>query len=387
VPEKVRAAVMVEPGRIEVKKFPYPEVPKDAALVKMEMSGICGTDKDMYKGEIIHPGGVTTPFPIIPGHENVGVIAEIGEEAAVRMEVEGHKLRKGDRVVAACDVLCGECYWCRHGFSYPWCENWIGYGTTISCKDPPHLFGGWSEYMYILPKAFLFKVPEDMPLETAVLTEPMAVAYGALSKASSPCSLALDMGGFGAGDTVVVQGPGPLGLCHALMARIVGVERIVAVGSGSDRDQYRLKLAEDLGIIDYGVNIENPGKRVKEVLRLIGSRGADLVIECAGAPQALLEGLEMLRRGGTYLELGNFIDKGVTVPLNPALHICAKNARIIGVTGMPYHAYGKALRVMYKYGDRFPFADLVTHKFGLEDVEEAMRVAMRGKSLKVVITP
>lgn len=387
MPEKVSAAVMVKPGRIEVREFPYPEVPKDSALVRMEMSGICGTDKDMYKGEIIHPGGIATPFPIIPGHENVGVIAEIGEEAAVRMEVEGHKLREGDRVVAACDVLCGECYWCRHGFSYPWCENWIGYGTTISCNDPPHLFGGWAEYMYILPRVFLFKVPEGIPLENAVLTEPMAVAYGALSKVSSPCSLALDMGGVEAGDTVVVQGPGPLGLCHAFMARVMGAGRIIAVGSGSNHDRSRLELAEEMGAIDDYVNVRDPVDRVREVLRLSEGRGADLVIECAGAPRAVLEGLEMLRRGGTYLELGNFIDKGVTVPLNPALHICAKNARIIGVTGMPYHAYSKALRIMSRYGGKIPFSGLVTHRFRLDEAEEAMKVAMKGESLKVVITP
>lgn len=384
---EVKAVVMVEPGWIEVNKFPYPDVPSDAALLKVEMSGICGTDKHMYSGEIIHPGRIITPFPIIPGHENVGVIAEIGEEAAGRMEGGGFELKEGDKVVAACDVLCGECYWCKHVFGYPWCENWIGYGTTISCKEPPHLFGGWAEYMYILPKTFLFKVPQDLTLEAAVLTEPMAVAYGSLIKASSSYSLAFDVGGFGAGNTVVVQGPGPLGLCHAVMAKIMGAENIVAVGSGSEEDRYRLNLAKELNIIDDGVNATDPKERVKDVLRLIGGKGADLVIECAGAPPAVIEGLEMLRKGGTFLELGNFIDKGITVPLNPAVHICSKNARIIDITGMPYPAYGSALKVMQRYNNKIPFEKLVTHKFRLEEAERAMKTAINGRCLKVVITP
>src|SRR5208282_1137051 len=136
---KVRAAVMVRPGKIELQEFPYPKIPANSALVKME---ICGTDKHMYKGETMHPGQIESTFPIIPGHENVGVIEEIGQEAK-SLEVEGKSLQPQDRVVPVCDVVCGECYVCRTSFGFTAsCERDRGYGTTISCKDPPHLFGG-----------------------------------------------------------------------------------------------------------------------------------------------------------------------------------------------------------------------------------------------------
>src|SRR5208337_745930 len=110
---KVRAAaVMVRPGKIELQEFPYPKIPANSALVKMEMSRICGTDKHMYKGETMHPGQIESTFPIIPGHENVGVIEEIGQEAK-SLEVERKSLQPQDRVVPVCDVVCGECYVCR----------------------------------------------------------------------------------------------------------------------------------------------------------------------------------------------------------------------------------------------------------------------------------
>ena len=380
----VKAAVILAPGEIEIKEFPYPEVDDDTALMKMEMSGICGTDNHMYKGETVHLGVHDTPFPIIPGHENVGTLADIGEVAAGKMEIEGGNLKKGDRVVAACDVLCGECYNCRHTFGYAWCENQLEYGTLLSCSKSPYLFGGWAEYMYILPKVFLFKVPDGMKLETAVLTEEMAVAYGSLLKAALPYPLALE--GFGPGDTVVVQGPGPLGICHAIMARIMGAGDIIIVGPGIEDSEVRMGLVERLGIADQTINISEPKERVDEVLKLTGGRGADLVVECTDSPHAVGEGLEMLRKGGTFIEAGNFVDVGPTT-LNPNVLICGNNARIIGVTSMPYQGYSKVLRIMERHSKNIPFDKVVTHSFTIDEAEKALSTTIGGRCLKAVITP
>jgi len=252
----------------------------------------------------------------------------------------------------------------------------------MSCRNPPHLFGGWSEYMYLLPNVYVTKVPEGIPWETAVLTEPMAVAYGAISKAMQPYSIAKE--GFGPGDTVVVQGVGPLGALNAMMARTVGVDTVIAVDSSG----YRLELARRLGV-DHTINmkdIKRPEERTREVLELTNGRGADLVIECAGSPEAVIEGLEMLRTGGTYIEEGNFVDTG-WVSINPHKHLCAKNVRVIGVAGMPHRGYAVALNLFKRFADRFSFNEIVTHRFPLEQAEKALNTAMGPNCMKVVIAP
>ena len=379
---KVRAAVMTGPGRIEIREFPYPRIAPDCALVRMEMSGICGTDKHMYKGETLHPRGQETAFPIIPGHENVGIIEELGKDAT-GLEVEARELHEGDRVVPVCDVQCGQCYVCRTSFGFTTsCERDLGYGTTLSCKDPPHLFGGWAEYMYILPKALMARVPDGVPPEAAVLTEVMTVAYCGFDKAMSPYPLAKE--GFGPGDTVAVLGAGPLGICHGIMAKMAGADRIIVIGA----PETRLELAKQL-CADHVLNIEkikDPQERLQQVLALTDNRGADLVAECAGVPEAVSQGLDMLRVGGTLLVAGNYVDMGPT-QINPQRQILSKNVHIIGVNGQTASSYAACLRLTKRFSQTMPIEKMVTHKFKIEDAEAAMKRALSMQSVEVVITP
>lgn len=359
----------------------------------MELVGICGTDKHMYKGRVEHPGA-TVAFPVIPGHEVVGLIAEIGDRAAEAMEVEGEKLKVGDRVVLSCDLRCEECYWCKQVYGYGYCENvrWVDgvrrrvtYGITISCKQPPHLFGGMAEYIYITPGTRLAKVPEGIPPEVAVLAEPLACVHGSFGRATQSYAK-IKPDGFGPYDTMVVQGAGPMGILHALWARIIGVGQIIMTGSGSSFDAVRLKLASELGV-EYTINEPTPEERIEHVLELTKGRGADLVIECAGVPKAVPEGLEMLRRyGGTYIEFGSYVDTG-SVEMNPWKHICARNARIFGQWGYTYQSLAYALKVSQKYSD-IPLRRVVTHKFIIDQADKAYRKAIEATdALKVVICP
>jgi len=387
----VKAAVMIKPGEIEIRSFPLPEISEDEALIKMELSGICGTDKNVYQGNITHPGGIVTPFPIIPGHENVGVISEIGDAASAEMEARGYPLKKGDRVVPMCDVPISKNNICNFIYGYlGWCKKIIGYGTTISCDTPPHLFGGWSEYMYIHPNTPLFKVPNNLPPQAAVLTEPFAVAYGSLIKAMQPTSPVLDIHGFSPGDDVVILGPGPLGLIHAIISRIVGAGDIIMVGSGSENDEWRLNyIFKNFNmVVDHVINDPKPDNRLKEIWYLTGNRGADLVIECAGVPNAIVQGLKILReKGGTLLSVGVFIDTGKTIEINPAKYITHKNVRIIGITNHPLQGYDRALKLMRKYISKIPLTKIITHTFPLSEVRKAMETAIKGKGIKVVIAP
>ena len=384
--EMVRAAVMTAPGKIRAEEFPYPKIPPNAALVKMEMSGICGTDKHMFRGETTHPSGQETSFPIIPGHENVGVIKELGADAT-DLEVDGREIRVGDRVVPVCDIACGKCYICRSSFGFATsCVNNVAYGSTLSCREPPHLFGGWAEYMYILPKALLAKVPEGLSPEEAVITEVLTVAVCGFNKAMSPYPLGKE--GFAAGDVAVILGAGPLGICHGIMAKMMGAERVVVVGG----PKFRSDLAAEI-CADNTINIDetmdetmNPDERLRRVMELTGGRGADLVAECAGVPDAVAQGLDMLRVGGTLIVAGNYIDLGST-SINPQKQILSKNARIIGVNGQTPVSYSSALKLIKRFSDSIPVEKMVTHRFKIEDAERAMQTALSMNSMEVVITP
>ena len=151
LPNKVKAAVMTAPGRLETQDFPYPEVRDDAMVIALEMCGICGTDKHTYRGETVQYGGtaaeISTPFPIVPGHEIVGRVADVGKRARAHLERTGKTLHVGDRVVMCPDILCGHCYYCRNSFGFPLCENIRGYGNHFTATEAPHLMGAWAEYI------------------------------------------------------------------------------------------------------------------------------------------------------------------------------------------------------------------------------------------------
>jgi threonine dehydrogenase-like Zn-dependent dehydrogenase len=181
----------------------------------------------------------------------------------------------------------------------------------------------------------------------------------------------------------VVLGVGPLGMCFLMKARMLGAGTIIA----ADRSDYRLNFAKRLGA-DHTVNVGKTSKaeRLQMVRELTGGRGADVVIECAGVPQAVPEALELLRVGGMLVEAGNFSDLG-EVPISPHRHLCAKNVRILGVGGEEPAAYGPSMRQMVRYMKSYPLRDFVTHRFSLRDVDAAMQKSMEEESMKVVLQP
>ena len=375
----VLAATLVEPGRYELREYPLPEPAPGCVLVKMEMSGICGTDKHTFQGYTTQYGERQLQFPIIQGHENVGTVAVIGGDGRYS-DFEGVPLRVGDRVVVGANVSCGECYYCRHDFPYYCCEKTTDYGNNLSAKNPPHLFGGWSQYMYIVPGSFLVKVPDDLPSEVAVLTEIFAVSVG-LDRAKQMSAFPNES--FRFDDTVVVLGVGPLGMCFLMKARMLGAGTIIA----ADLSDYRLSMAKRLGA-DHTINVGklDQAARLQFVKDLTHGRGADMVIECAGVPQAFPEGLELLRVSGLLVEAGNFSDLG-EISLSPHKHICAKNARILGVGGEEPAAYGPSMRQMARYMKQYPLREFVTHRFALRDVHAAVQKSIDPESMKVVLEP
>jgi threonine dehydrogenase-like Zn-dependent dehydrogenase len=381
--ESVLAATLVEPGKYELRQYPLPQPEPGCVLVKMELSGICGTDKHTYQGYTTqyagNGSGKQVRFPIIQGHENVGTIAAIGGNGEYS-DFEGIPLNVGDRVVVGANVSCGQCYYCRHDFPYYFCQNMTDYGNNLSAADPPHLFGGWSQYMYIIPGSFLVRIPDDLPSEVAVLTEIMAVTVG-LDRAKQMSAFPSEA--FLFDDTVVVLGVGPLGMCFLMKARMLSAGNIVAV----DLSDYRLQFAKRLGA-DYILNVSQTtlANRLGFIRELTHGRGADLVIETAGVPQAIPEALEMLRLGGLLVEAGNFSDLG-EVAISPHRHLCAKSVRILGVGGEEPASYGPSMRQMARYMRNYPLREFVSHRFALRDVEAAVKTSIAPDSMKVAIAP
>ena len=379
-PKDVKAAVLTDWGKIELKTFPYPEkLPQDAMVVKMNMSGICGTDKHVFHGR-----EKSLPLPMIMGHENVGEVYEIGKGGY--KDAYGSPLSVGDRVTWFLGITCGECYVCkwlpqnRIGML---CENLKAYGFGLSCDTPPHLFGGFAEYVYILPEVWMYKVPDMLSDEEGVLIDIMASVAGIRKAMLSP----VIKEGFGPGDVVAVQGAGSIGLAAGVMAKLSGAREIILIG-GPD---HRLKLADSFGIFDHVISLEEystSDERVKEIKRLTPySQGPDMVVDCTGIADAVPEGLDMVRRGGTFIEIGSSTESG-EVRISPSRHICHKDVYIIGQFAYNAQYYDTAIKLMLN-AKRFgiPVGNMVTHKFSLEDTERAIRTFDRLECLKAVIVP
>ena len=381
---KVRAAVLVAPGKYELTEFDRPKLEPGALLMRMELSGICGTDKHTYIGETKQYAGTEsetdTPFPIIQGHENVGIVDEISPEIAASGDFYQEPIKPGDRIVMCPDMVCGKCWYCTHIMGFPWCSHSQCYGNSFTSAQYPHLLGGWAEYMYLKPGTFFYKVPDSVDPKVAVLAELMACA-ASLDKLKDFGSYSLE--GFTTGDTVVVFGVGPLGLLHVAKLQIMGAGRIICI----DKSGYRLDIAKQLGadvVID--ADATTAAERLELVRSMTRGIGADVVLHMTNRPEPVIEGIEMLRRGGTLLEMGNFADTG-EVAINMHRHICSKNIRLIGLTNHPIIGYGPSLRLFEKYADIVPFESIVTHEYGLADADAAMRTSMSPESGKVVINP
>lgn len=375
-----RAAVMEAPGRIVIREFPVPDPEAGAVVMKVHLSGICGTDKHTFRGESQQYAGTpharSIEYPLICGHENVGVVAAVGGEV---LDSDGRRLRVGDRIVPAANVACGRCYFCLNGHPYYFCEQLEDYGNSLNCARSPSLFGGWSEFMYLLPGTRIFSVPDELPDEVAVITEVMAVTHGI----ETAMTLLAQQGVSAIGVTVAVLGVGPLGLCHLAKARLTGAGKILAV----DKLPGRLELAHDFGAdltIDATTNDEE--SRADTVRSATHGRGADIVIDCTGFPESFIEALRLVRTGGVVVEAGTFVDMG-PVAINPNSDICTRNVAVIGVGGETTQAYGPSMKLMAANLSRYPLHRIVSHRFPLEKATEAVAMSQSNEAMQVVLDP
>jgi len=374
LPKKVRSLIYPELRKVELKEFDKPKAASDSIILKVDICGICGTDLHIFEG--VHPAG---PFPIMPGHEFVGTIEEMGDKVEDNMRIYGEPLELGDRLAVNPNITCGKCYFCKwFPHREELCRNMRSYGV-MSCKNYPYLLGAWSEYIYLLPGTTVFKLPSTLASDIAVLTEPLACGIRAIERARGPGD-ATKGEGFGLSDTVVILGAGPIGLLVLIAAKISNAGKIIV----ADKVDYRLKTAKKFGA-DNVMNLEEipeAEKRIEEVLELTGGIGADVVVECAGVPSAISEGLKMVRPGGKFMELGHVIT-GVKAEITP-YDVCRNEIQIMGQFAYGSSAFIKAIKVLDEH--RLPYEELVT-KFSLEDKEEAFERIRTKKTIKTAFVP
>ena len=369
IPKKCKAALLVEFGKpLEIHELDVPDkVEPNAILVRNEMAGICGSDVHLWRGRL---GTVSPLLPIIPGHETIGRIAKLGEGRT--HDCAGNPLHLGDRIMWS-HVECGDCYWCKIADQSNLCSNITSWGFRC-CGEYPYLCGGFAEYTYLVPKAEVVKIPEELSNdEVAAIPCAGRTALAAYET----------LGGYRLQDSVVIQGAGAIGLFSMIYAREGGAGRIIVVGA----PEKKLALAQKWGA-DYTINIDevpNAEERKQMILELTEGRGSDVVVEGSGGRTAFSEGLEMVRSGGRYLIVGQS-DLQNTDTIVPAM-IMMKHLTIIGNAGALISHYHTALQVVLNRRDKYNFADLITNKYSLEDVNGALTAMEAGKEIRPVLIP
>ncbi len=341
------AMVQTGPGVLEPRELPLPEIGPDDGLLRVEACGICGSDHEQFRGAL------PVRYPVIPGHEPVGIVEAVGDRAAERWGVE-----VGDRVAVETMIGCHACGTCLAGH-YHLCRRRRIY-SYIGVDEPPGLWGAYAEYLYLAPGAVLHKMAPDLPAEIAVIFNPLGAGF----------RWGVEMPGSGPGTSVLVLGPGQRGLSAVVACRAAGAERIAVTGLAADAR--KLALARELGAgLTLDVEAEDVRARVRE---FTGGRGADVVLDVsAWATGPVAEALDCVAVGGTVVLAGV---KGMKpVPDFVSDKIVLKEITVKGAMGVTHSAYEKAIRLLEAGGSGIE--RMHTHTFDLREAEHAIRLLGR----------
>jgi threonine dehydrogenase-like Zn-dependent dehydrogenase len=351
---RTSAMVLVGAGKLERRDFELPDrVGEREALVAIEATGICGTDVEQFDGALAHILGAS--YPLIPGHEPLGRVLRIGDEARRSLGVSA-----GDRVIVEAYAPCGVCPACAAGENRL-CSHQFLYGFA-PVSDGCGLWGSYAEHLMLRPNTVLHRLPDSVPTADALLFNPLAAGL------DWACAAA----GTQIGDSILILGCGQRGLMSVVAAREAGAETIIVTGLA--KDAHKLRLAEQLGAtatIDVAA-----GSTVDRVRELTGGRLVDRALDVTPmATQPVTDAIECVRRGGTVVLAG--IKGGRTVPAFPNDQVMFKGLTIRGVVAVRSWAYGQAVRILAS--GRSDFSALHTHFFPLEEVQAGID-ALAGRS-------
>ncbi len=338
---RMRAAVLVEPRRFELRRVETPDPGPDDVLIRVTRTGICGTDLHIFQGHY-----AADRLPLIPGHEFCGTVAATG--ANVR------HLRAGQQVVADINIGCGTCFWCRRN-------------EILNCPDMAQLGisrdGAFAEYV-ALPARLAIPVPEGVPPEVQALVEPVACVVRAARKARVSF-----------GQSAVVLGAGPIGNLHVQMLRLCGAAPIIVADLSPERCQMALEAGADVAISD-------PAALRDAVLQATQGRGADLVNESVGSPKLYAQALTLIRKGGHVAFFG-LTGPGEGVSLDILQTVLQENSLKGSVAGMGEDMHDALTLLSH---NRFRTAAFTRASFPLDRIQEAFdTMAARPADLKTQV--
>lgn len=333
-------------GATEIREVPVPEIGPNDVLVRVAYIGVCGTDPHMHQNLVTFKINV----PLVFGHEFAGTIEQVGSDV--------HGWQVGDRVTAETHAdYCGECELCRTN-RYHLCRDRKGYGFKAH--------GAFAKFVKV-PSRILHRVPENVSLREASLTEPLCVAYKSVVSNSE----------VNPGDTVVVIGPGPIGLLCIKMAQLCGASEIIAIGTNGD--EARLEMA-----LQYGATLalNSSTDDVPARISALGDGyGADLVVDTAGVSPTLALSMEVVRSAGQITKIG-WGPKPVGFTLDPLI---SKSITLKGHFSHTWDVWEKCLVLMAK--GQVDLAPLITHELPIDQWEKSFELIESREAMKVVLTP
>jgi erythritol/L-threitol dehydrogenase len=357
LPETMRAVVAYAPGDYRFETVPVPRAGADEIIVKVEACGICAGDIKAYVGAESFWGGAGQPpyikAPMIPGHEFLGHVVEMGENVAKKGSV-----KLGDRLISEQIVPCWDCRFCKSG-QYWMCEKHDVYGFQNNVN------GGFAEYMRYPKEGINHQVPQDLPIEKAILIEPYACSAWCVKRANIQWD-----------DVVVLAGAGTLGLGMVGAAKLHSPKKLVVMDTKPDRLELAKKFGADLVLNPLNDDV------VKIVKEMTNGYGCDIFIEATGHPNAVVQGLQMIRKLGRFVEFSVF-SHDVTVDWS--IISDRKQLDILGVHLAPY-CYPFVIDAIGN--GRLPTEGVVTHRLPLEEYEKGIAMMKKGdKSLKILLEP
>lgn len=355
-----RAAVLTDTRSVEIRELDLPDVEPEGILTEVIRTNVCGSDLHFWTGGF--------PYRGILGHEAAVRVAELGEH--VETDSRGTPIEEGDSLAPVYFIPCRKCHACQDG-EFAACEN-QGLNMARPPEEHPHFHATFGTHYYVKPDQYVYKVPDAVPDDVAT---------------SANCALSevlygLDTVNLTAGDDLVVQGAGGLGLHAIAVARERGANVILVEGAGE-----RIETAREFGpdeIVDMR-EFETVEERVEEVERLTDGKGADIALEVAGVADAFSEGVRFLKNTGEYVEIGN-ISFGDSTEFTPSR--LTWNSR--SVTGIAYYQpwyLGRALDFLAEHVDDYPYDELLGAEFALDEVEEAFEKSENREVTRAALLP
>ncbi|MCR4719051.1 MAG: zinc-binding dehydrogenase [Firmicutes bacterium] len=362
IPKNARVAVLTKPEHFDIKEYPIPEVGDDDILVRVEGCGVCGTDAHEFKRD---------PFGLIPvalGHEGTGEIVKMGKN--VKTDSAGKPLKVGDKVVT-CMIFKDNPDITMFDLNKQNVGGADVYGLLPD--DDIHLNGWFSDYIFVRGGSTIFNV-SDLDLDSRILIEPCAVLIHAVERAKTTGILRFN-------SRVAVQGCGPIGLICIAVLRTMGIENITAIDGNAQRLEFAKKMGADKTVnFTEFKGIEALAEGVKDSF---GGHLADFAFQCTGSPLAHSNIYKFIRNGGGLCELGFFINGG-DATINPHFDLCSKEITLVGSWVYTLRDYATTFDFLKRANAiGLPIKELITHKFPLDKMNEALEVNLSQKGLKI----